>query len=167
MFTTLLWVKVALGAVAGAGGGYVAMKLLSKKKKTNTKVKKIERLEDRVAKRAEEDLTDIKRDLLVLKVKKHIQQEDFAKKLSQVHEIFEEHKYQHPQAHTFYNLLLPKLLKVKEAKQELLNVSDKAIDTDEMYASLNQWMDNVIAHKVDGLEGEAEINAKVITLLTK
>jgi len=36
-----------------------------------------------------------------------------------------------------------------------------------MYASLNQWMDSVIAHKVDGLEGEAEINAKVITLLTK
>ena len=67
----------------------------------------------------------------------------------------------------FYNTLLPKLLQTKDTQAELANHSDKKIDTVEMYDSLIEWMDEIIENKINKLESEAEINAKVITLLTK
>jgi len=164
MITSLLLVKIFVGA-ASLGGGYFLLKRVTKTE--NKKQLKLERLQERIDDRVEEDLTDIKRDLLVLKVKKHSIDDEFSELLTQVHEIFEKRDYQHPRAHTFYNLLLPKVLKVKEARKALSGMSDKDFDTEEMYASLKAWMEDIVAHKIDGLEGEAEINAKVITLLTK
>lgn len=164
MLSTLLLVKIFVGA-ASLGGGYWLLKRVTK---TETqKQLLLEQKKSELETRVEDDLNDIKRDMLVAKLRKYSLDEGFTSRLEQVHEIFEKRNGQHPRAHTFYNLLLPKLLKVKEANKELNSMTDKDVDTAEMYASLNAWMDDIIAHKIDGLEGEAEINAKVITLLTK
>lgn len=164
MLSSLLLVKILVGA-ASIGGGYYLLKRVTK-----AESKKQLLLEQKIQKQLTDDERvelEANRDLIILQIKKYSLDESFADKLTQVHEIFEKRNFQHPRAHTFYNLLLPKLLKVKKARKELSNMTDTDVDTQEMYASLNAWMDDIIAHKIDGLEGEAEINAKVITLLTK
>jgi len=164
MISSLLLVKIFV-AVASVGGGYLVVKRV-----TQTETDKQLKLENKMQKhltREERVELESNRDLIILKLKKYSLDSEFSDRLTQVHEIFEQKNYQHPRAHTFYNLLLPKLLAVKKANKELSSMTERDVNTNEMYASLNAWMDDIIAHKIDGLEGEAEINAEVITLLTK
>jgi len=156
----ILLVTGSAGALFG-GGYYLAKKRARKKRQTLPEKK--QKLIDMV----EEDFTDLKRDLLVKELQKYTLDEGFAERLPKVHALFEEKNYRHPRAHTFYTTLLPRLLEVKKAKGELSKVSEDTVETVEMYASLNQWMDEIIKNKIGNLEDAAEINAKVITLLTK
>lgn len=154
---------IIIGSLAGIGAFYVARKQARNKKNTV----ELNSLKDTVEERVAEDFVDLKRDHLVNKLQEFSLDENFSTHLDNVHAYFANLDFKHPRAHTFYHLLLPRLLKVKQAKAELSDLGEDELDTAEMYVSLNEWMDEILENRVDAIESTAEINAKVITLLTK
>ena len=163
-----LILKVLIGGFA-LGSGYLVLKRVATKEAA--KDSQLEYIKDVVEERVEEDLSKLKRNDLVNRILHHkvvyADNNEFKSRLIQVHKLFNEKNFKHPRAHTFYSTMLPKLLKIKDTKAELAVYSEGVLDTDEMYAALKLWMDEIIENKINALESEAEINAKVITLLTK
>ena len=163
-----LILKALITAMAVGGGYFVVKKVATKEAEKDVQ---LDYIKDVVDERVEEDLSKLKRNDLVNRILHHkvvyADNNEFKSRLLQVHKLFNEQNFKHPRAHTFYSTMLPKLLKIKDTKAELAVYSEDALDTDEMYQALKVWMDEIIENKIDALEGEAEINAKVITLLTK
>ena len=165
---TYFFLKILIGGLT-VGSGYLVLKKVATKEAE--KDVQLEYIKDVVDERVEEDLSKLKRNDLVNRILHHeviyTDNNEFKSRLIQVHKLFNEQDFNHPRAHTFYSTMLPKLLKIKNTKAELATYSDDALDTNEMYEALKVWMDEIIENKIDALESEAEINAKVITLLTK
>ena len=164
----IILIELIFGALALTGGYYVLKGVTRKEVK---KENQLEQIKDDVEDMVEEDFTELKRNDLVNKIIHHkfvgARHQEFKQRLIKSHKHFNEIDFKHPRAHTFYNTLLPKLLQTKDTQLELATHSDKKIDTKEMYDSLIVWMDEIIENKISKLETEAEINAEVITLLTK
>lgn len=164
----IILIELIFGALALTGGYYVIKGVTRKEVEKETQ---LEQLDDALEEMVEEDFAELKRNDLVSEIIHHkvigIRQKEFKQRLIKVHKHFNDLDFKHARAHTFYNTLLPKLLQTKDTQAELANHSDKKIDTVEMYDSLIEWMDEIIENKINKLESEAEINAKVITLLTK
>jgi len=165
---TYLLIRLFIGGLTLTGGYYVLKGFTRKEVK---KELQLEQIAGDIDEMVEEDFTELKRNDLVNKIIHHeifgARHTDFKQRLIKTHRHFNEIDFKHPRAHTFYNTLLPKLLETKDTQAELANHSGKIIDTSEMYDSLIVWMDEILENKVNKLESEAEINAKVITLLTK
>ncbi len=164
----IILLELIFGALALTGGYYV---LKGVTRKEVEKESQLEQIKEDVDDMVEEDFTELKRNDLVNKIIHHeiinARHKEFKQHLIKVHRHFNQLDFKHPRAHTFYNTLLPKLLQTKDTQAELATHSDKKIDTVEMYDSLIIWMDEIIENKISKLETEAEINAEVITLLTK
>ncbi|MBT8142235.1 MAG: hypothetical protein HKN88_01700 [Gammaproteobacteria bacterium] len=152
-----------IGSIAGVAAFFAATKWFGQDKQT----KPLERLQDSLDAKVAEDFSELKKDHLIDQLKNYDLDPAFSEHLDKVHAYFSERKFQHPRAYTFYSLLLPRLLTVKQAKSNLQAMGEDAVDTAEMYASLNDWMDEILENRIDAIESEAEINARVITLLTR
>lgn len=164
----IVLIELIFGALALTGGYYVIKGVTRKEVEKDLQ---LENIAVTVEEMVEEDFTELKRNDLINEIIHHkvvgARHQEFKQRLIKVHKHFNAIDFKHARAHTFYNTMLPKLLETKDTQVELAKHSDKKIDTAEMYDALIEWMDEVIENKINKLESEAEINAKVITLLTK
>jgi len=164
----ILLIQFLVGSLA-VTGGYFVIKGVTRKEVE--KELQLEQISESVDEMVEEDFTELKRNDLISKIIHHpvigARHQEFKQRLIKTHRHFNELDFKHARAHTFYNTMLPKLLQTKDTQAELATHSSKKIDTAEMYDALIEWMDEILENKISKLETEAEVNAKVITLLTK
>ncbi len=164
----IVLIELIFGALALTGGYYVIKGVTRKEVEKDLQLENIaETVEEMVA----EDFAELKRNDLINEIIQHkvigARHQEFKQRLIKVHKHFNAIDFKHARAHTFYNTMLPKLLDTKNTQVELSKHSEKKIDTAEMYDALIEWIDEILEDNINKLESEAEINAKVITLLTK
>ena len=164
----IVLIELIFGALALTGGYYVIKGVTRKEVEKDIQLESIaETVEEMVA----EDFAELKRNDLINEIIQHkvigARHQEFKQRLIKVHKHFNAIDFKHARAHTFYNTMLPKLLDTKNTQVELSKHSEKKIDTTEMYDALIEWIDEILEDNINKLESEAEINAKVITLLTK